>query len=119
MRNDMVFNIKAFDLRQLLDNIKLKIVSWFKTKWPSCDVSLIDVVKFPNLIKASLGVKSVRAIKLWKAPPFDSMKFNVDGSSKGKHGLASIDGVLRTIWLWLKLFSPKQSKWWILLLQNC
>ena len=32
---------------------------------------------------------------IWKAPPSDFMKFNVDGSSKGKPEPAGIGGVLR------------------------
>ena len=90
----MVFNNKEFNLK-LLDNIILRIASWFKAKWPDCKVSLSEIVRFPNLIKASLRVKHVRLVRSWNSPPSGFMKFNVDGSSVGKSRPASIGGVLR------------------------
>ena len=60
----MIFNSKAFDLRQLLENIKLRIAFWIKAKWPGYNESLIDIVRFPNLIKGSLSVKFVRTVRL-------------------------------------------------------
>ena len=95
MRNEMVFNNKDFDLRQLRDNINLRITAWYKAKWPDCVDSLTDIVRFPYLIKAPMKNKYGRIPIIWKAPPSDIMKFNVDGSSKGKPGPAGIGGVLR------------------------
>ena len=60
----MVFNNKSFDLRQLMDSIKLRIASWFKAKWPSRVESLVDIVRFPNLIKVPLKAKYVRTVEL-------------------------------------------------------
>ena len=91
----MVFNNKDFDLRQLRDNINLRIVAWNKAKWPDCVDSLTDIVRFPYLIKAPMKNKYGRIPIIWKAPLSDFMKFNVDGSSKGKPGPAGIGGVLR------------------------
>ena len=78
-----------------MNNIKLRIAFWVKDKWSSCDESLVDIARFPNLIKVPLRVKSVRTVKSWKYPPFGSMKFNVDGFSRDKLGLTGIDGVLK------------------------
>ena len=62
MRNDMVFNNKEFDLRQLLENIKLRIASWYKANWSSCNESVCNLVRFPNLIKAPLKANAVRIL---------------------------------------------------------
>ena len=71
MRNDMVFNGKVFDLRQILDIIKLRIVNWFKAKWSECGDSVLDLVRFSNIIKRLLVVKAVKKGVLWIAPSSD------------------------------------------------
>ena len=88
------FQQKEFDLRKLLDNINLRIASWFKAKWSGCNVSPREVVRFPNLIKAPLRVKPLRLARLWSSPPSGFMKFNVDGTSLVKPGPVGIGGVL-------------------------
>ena len=94
IRNDMVFNGKVFDLRQTIDVIKLRIASWFNAKWPG--VYLVsDVVRFSNAIKVPPKVKIVKEPTCWKFPTPRYMKFNVDGSFKGKPRPAGIGGVLR------------------------
>ena len=66
-----------------------------QTKWPDGGESLMDVVRFPSVIKTPAIVKPVKVITSWKHPPADAMKFNVDDSSKGKPRPAGIGGVLR------------------------
>ena len=95
MRNNIVFNGKVLDLRQIIDLIKLRIASWSKAKWPDCIVSMMDAVRFPNEIKVLPQVVVPRVGIMWKNPLIGSLKFNVDGSSKGKPGLAGIGGVLK------------------------
>ena len=107
LRNDMVFNGKVLDLRQLINTIKLRIAFWFKAKWPECEDSLMDVVRFPNVIKAPLKVKSAKEVILWKNPLLDSLKFNVDGSYKGKPGPASIDDMLKDSMTAIKIVFSK------------
>ena len=69
MRNEMVFNGKVFDLRQILDIINLKIANWFKAKWPKCTNSILDIVRFPNIIKRPPVIKAVKRGVSWN-PPF-------------------------------------------------
>ena len=95
MRNDMVFNNKGFDLRQMVDNIKFRIASWFKAKWPRSNESISELIRYPNLISVPLRVKPVRVVTMWIPPSRGYMKFNVDGSAKSKPGPAGIGGVLR------------------------
>ena len=95
MRNNIVFNGKVLDLRQIIDLIKLRIASWCKAKWSNCIISMTDAVRFPNEIKVLPKVAVPRVGIMWKNPSIGSLKFNVDGSSKGKPGPAGIGGVLR------------------------
>ena len=41
------------------------------------------------------GLQKRKKIKDWSPPLNDSLKFNVDGSSRGKPGHSGIGGVLR------------------------
>ena len=92
MRNDMIFNGKAYDFRQIIDTIKLRTAWWFKAKWPNSVNSILDIVRFPNNIQSPIKSKAVKNVTLWKAPPSGSLKFNVDGSARGKPGPAGIGG---------------------------
>ena len=58
MRNDMVFNGKAFDLEQIIDIFKFRLASWFKVKWPKTPHSILDIVKFSKDIQVPKGVQS-------------------------------------------------------------
>ncbi|XWS74507.1 hypothetical protein CRYUN_Cryun01aG0003800 [Craigia yunnanensis] len=78
MRNDMIFNGKVFDSRQIIDLVELRIASWAKVKWLDYCISMMDAIRY-----------------LVEKPPIDSLKFNVDGSSKSKLGPAGIGGVLK------------------------
>ena len=57
--------------------------------------SILDIVRFPNNIQSPIKPKAVKNVTLWKVPPPGSLKFNVDGSAKGKPGPAGIGGVLK------------------------
>ena len=54
--------------------------------WPECAEFVMDVVRFPNVIKRPLKVKVVKKGFLWKYPSSNSLKFNVDKSFRGKPG---------------------------------
>ena len=95
MRNEMVFNSKDFDYRQICDIILLRVGNWFKAKWPNNTESILDIIRFPNLIKQPMRLKVVKKGLVWEPPISDSLKFNVGRSSKGKPGPAGIGGVLR------------------------
>ena len=106
-RNDMVFNNYLLDFQQLCDTIKLRITMWYKAKWPNGGESLMDVARFSNAIKAYAIGKTVRVITSWKHPPADAMKFNVDGSSKGKPRSVGIRGVFKDSLAAVKIFFSK------------
>ena len=95
LRNDMVFNGKDFDFMKIIDTIKFRLAIWLKAKWPDCPNTILDVVRLSNAIQVPIKVNNVKKAIIWKCPPLDSLKFNVDGSAKGKPGPASIGGVLR------------------------
>ena len=99
MRNDIVFNNKGFDLRQMVDNIKFRIASWFKAKWPRSNESISELIRYPNLISVPLRVKAVKVVTIWIPPPSGCMKF--------KPGLAGIGGVLRDNLLAVKMVYSK------------
>ena len=79
----------------IIDTIKVRIASWFKAKWPDCPNSILDFLRFPNVIQTPMKVKVRKKATPWICPPLDSLKFNVDGSARGKPGPAGIGGVLR------------------------
>ena len=66
-----------------------------KAKWPDCPNTILDIISLPSAIQVPIKVKTVKKATIWKCPPLDSLKFNVDGSAKGKLGPAGIGGVLR------------------------
>ena len=55
----------------------------------------MDIIRFPNDIQVSILVKEAKKATSWTIPPFDALKFNVDGLAKGKLGFAGIDSVIR------------------------
>ncbi|XWS30084.1 hypothetical protein CRYUN_Cryun24cG0088000 [Craigia yunnanensis] len=95
MRNDMIFNGKVSNVRQIIDTISLRIALWFNAKWPDSVNSILDVVKCSNNTMISPKFRVAKKVSLWKVPPLDSLKFNMDGSARGKPSLAGIDGVRR------------------------
>ena len=94
-RNDMVFNGIDFDFLQITDTIKFRLAIWLKAKWPDCPNTISDIVSLPCAIQVSFKVKIVTNATIWKCPPLDSLKFNVDGSARGKPGPAGIGGLLK------------------------
>ncbi|XVF78395.1 hypothetical protein PTKIN_Ptkin14bG0128600 [Pterospermum kingtungense] len=53
-----------------------------------------DIFRFLHCIRFPYKDKANRPVSVWSAPPFGSVKFNVNGSSLGKPGLAGIGGTL-------------------------
>ncbi|XVE88639.1 hypothetical protein DITRI_Ditri19aG0085700 [Diplodiscus trichospermus] len=50
---------------------------------------------FPNLIAVPLKGHKIKSSVSWVSPNVGELKFNVDGSTLGKPGLAGIEGILR------------------------
>ena len=95
LRNDMAFNGKVFDLEQFIDTFKIRLASWFKAKWPKSLHTISEIVNFSKDVQAPKVSKTSKRTLVWKTPPPNFLKFNVDGSARGKPGLAGIGGALR------------------------
>ena len=91
----MVFNGKVFDFDPIIDTLKFRLASWFKAKWPKTPSFISDIVRFRKVTQISKRHKNSRRAIAWASPPYNHMKFNVDGSARGKPGPAGIGGVLR------------------------
>ena len=113
MCNDMVFNGKVFDFRQIINIVELCIASWFKAKWHDCINLVLDAVRFSNAIQVLLKAKATKKVILWKILPLDALKFNVNGSTRGKPRPVGITVCLEIVRLRLKLFFPKLLEWLI------
>ena len=85
LRNDMVFNGKVFDFEQIIDTSKFRLASWFKAKWSDSHYTILDIVRFPKDIQVLKISKATKRAIVWESPPPDSIKFNMDGSARGKH----------------------------------
>ncbi|XVE84839.1 hypothetical protein DITRI_Ditri17bG0044900 [Diplodiscus trichospermus] len=106
MRNDMIFNRKLLDFQQLINGIKFRVASWARAKWSNIQYGVLDIVRFPQLVKTPDIVKAARPNQKWSRPQPGFLKFNVDGSALGKLGLAGIGGVLRdSLASWFIVFS--------------
>ncbi|KAK2651313.1 hypothetical protein Ddye_018802 [Dipteronia dyeriana] len=75
--------------------VKFRIVWWFKHLGKGSQDSVQALLlNFKELCVES-SKKSRHRIQDWIPPSGDNLKFNVDGSSRGKPGPAGIGGVLR------------------------
>ncbi|XVF82160.1 hypothetical protein PTKIN_Ptkin16aG0022500 [Pterospermum kingtungense] len=84
--NDIIFKQKVFPIEELIDLIKTRLGVWVKACWPH--INILDV--FNNLNSISIGNERnlVSRVVVWQKPSAGAIKFNVDGSSIGKPGLA-------------------------------
>ena len=90
----MIFNGKVFNFEQIIDTFKFHLALWFKAKWSDSHYMILDIIRFSKDIHVQKVSKATKRT-IVKESPSDYLKFNVDGSAKGKLGPASIDGVLR------------------------
>ncbi|XVE77345.1 hypothetical protein DITRI_Ditri13aG0055200 [Diplodiscus trichospermus] len=93
--NEIIFRGSRLDIGKIIDLSKIRCAEWVKSKWPHLCIAIHDIIRHPNVIvippKSSLN----RTLTEWIAPPFGALKFNVDGSARGKPGPAGIGGILR------------------------
>lgn len=94
-RNLLVFEGKDPNLEQAADMVKFRIAWWFKHLNRGSKDSVAALYR--NLDCLCMDYKRVKrkSIADWIPPMLDSLKFNVDGSSRGKPSPAGIGGVLR------------------------
>ena len=94
-RNQLDFEEKKVEVRQAADLVKFRIVWWFKHigKGSNEAVELMLL----NLKDLCVDQKKSKVSKIvdWIPPDLGYLKFNVDGSAKGKPGPAGMGGVLR------------------------
>ena len=95
MRNGIVFNGSVFDFEKIIDITKYRLASWFKARWPDSPHSISNIVRFPKDILNPKENIVVKRSFTWEPPPPEFLKFNVDGSARGKPGVTGIGGVLR------------------------
>ena len=94
-RNDIVFNNKILDEIQVFDLVKTCMAWWCKAKWPSTLFLFSDFYIAASNLSFNVQPKSPKTITFWCPSPSGFMKFNVNGSVKGKPGPSRIGGVLR------------------------
>ena len=90
LRNDMVFNGNVFNFEKIIDIIKYRLASWFKVRWPDYPYMISDIVRFPKDIPIPNEIKVSKRNIDWEPSSPDFLKFNVDGSARGKPEPASI-----------------------------
>ena len=81
-----MFNRKVFDIIHLLDINKVRLMWWIKAIWRKVDCSFLDLYRFPNGINVNKGKSNPHRSISWSKPEAGFMKFNVDGTIKGKPG---------------------------------
>ena len=88
------YGVIFLPLLVLIDRLTLRIAKWALIRKEFSNFSLNDILL--NW-KAWMGCRpsKVRRVVLWSPPSPGVFKFNVDGATRGKQGLAGIGGVLR------------------------
>ncbi|XVF62072.1 hypothetical protein PTKIN_Ptkin08bG0187700 [Pterospermum kingtungense] len=66
-----------------------------EAKWPYLDGGMVEFLQNIECIRLPCRVPTRRIETRWICPQMGCLKFNVDGSAKGKPRLAGIGGVLR------------------------
>ncbi|KAK3217752.1 hypothetical protein Dsin_011722 [Dipteronia sinensis] len=94
-RNSLVFEGRDADIVYATDIVKFRVAWWFKhhrkgSKEPV--TSLLMNIK-DNCVEHNKSDKA--KVQEWIPPAVNVLKFNVDGSARGKPGPAGIRGVLR------------------------
>ncbi|OMO61164.1 Endonuclease/exonuclease/phosphatase [Corchorus capsularis] len=84
--------------KKLIDIIRVRLAWWAKAKWPAMPYPVSDIIRCPENItslRAKNGDRRKRVVSPWIKPPIGYLKFNVDGSARGKPGPGGIGGILR------------------------
>ncbi|KAK3195553.1 hypothetical protein Dsin_026863 [Dipteronia sinensis] len=94
-RNQVVFEGKEKDVQQASDLVKIRIVWWFKYLGKGSPENVDSLLR--NVKELCVDQKKMKKIEIadWNPPRNGHLKFNVDGSSKGKPEPSGIGGVLR------------------------
>ncbi|XVE62301.1 hypothetical protein DITRI_Ditri06bG0107200 [Diplodiscus trichospermus] len=94
MRNEIIFKGKSLDIDRVIDLFKLRSATWMKAKWPSMNIGSQEAMNSPNNLFIPMKITPKRKPTCWTAPLEGYLKFNVDGSSRGKPGPVGIGCIL-------------------------
>ncbi|KAE8712121.1 hypothetical protein F3Y22_tig00110264pilonHSYRG00352 [Hibiscus syriacus] len=94
-RNDLVFNGKKPDVRQIKFAAKVRVVCWLEAKFKGAPFTkedfLADLSRATDTILKKMGL----VLCSWSPPPVGTFKFNVDGAFKADESVGGIGGILR------------------------
>ncbi|XVE80900.1 hypothetical protein DITRI_Ditri15bG0018300 [Diplodiscus trichospermus] len=76
----------------------MRLAIWGMAKWLMVKESVLDVIRFPNIVHVLVVNNHGRSVSCWICPSDGVLKFNVDGSAIRQTGLAGIGGILRDHW---------------------
>ncbi|XVE54848.1 hypothetical protein DITRI_Ditri03aG0115400 [Diplodiscus trichospermus] len=93
--NEVVFHSKRVNPSQVIELIKLRIAMWVKANWPDIGMCHMDIARCLKNVSPPVKPVKVRHLLNWCNSPQRVLKFNVDGSSRGKPGPTGIGGVMR------------------------
>ncbi|KAK3224464.1 hypothetical protein Dsin_011489 [Dipteronia sinensis] len=95
IRNQAIFNKGTPSLINAIDLVKFRVGWWFKyhSKGSNDPITAI-LLNIKDLCVDNPTIKTPKK-SVWTPPLNNALKFNVDGSSRGKPGHSGIGGVLR------------------------
>ncbi|KAK3231286.1 hypothetical protein Dsin_003167 [Dipteronia sinensis] len=94
-RNQLNFEGKNPSVQHASDLVKFMIVWWFKHLRKGCHDSVQSLLLNFQVLCVKSKKNTLSRIKDWTPPSVNTLKFNVDGSSRGKPEPAGIREVLR------------------------
>ncbi|KAK9266420.1 hypothetical protein L1049_012440 [Liquidambar formosana] len=96
MFNNLMFNNVRANWEDVAELAKRRTAFWVKALRSELGYSIADFLSCIDGVRAFRSTKlRPKCPTLWKSPPSTTLKFNVDGSAKGKPGPGGIGGVLR------------------------
>ncbi|GMI85901.1 hypothetical protein like AT5G42905 [Hibiscus trionum] len=95
-RNEIVFQSKSVDSKQLIGLIKLRMAFWINGKFGKLGIPM-DVIIADPLLATDSSILPKRRDRLigWLPPPEGFLKLNVDGAVRLEDSSSGIGGVLR------------------------
>lgn len=94
-RNRVVLNKTEIDWAEFCYLVKLRLGFWLKGWNQDVPFNLGEVATKLECVRLWRKRKEPRQPVAWCVPPSNRLKSNVDGSARGKQGLAGIGGILR------------------------
>ncbi|KAK2664114.1 hypothetical protein Ddye_002688 [Dipteronia dyeriana] len=94
-QNQVIFKGKIISVEQAEDEVKFRVVWWFKHHAKGFNDSIRDLLLNLNELCINVKATKLRGSIEWSPLAGNNLKFNVDGSSLGKLGSTGIGRVLR------------------------